>query len=74
MAGITHWNHRMAISPDPAGSGGTLYRDRLEFSAGALSAVAWYPTWVFWQWRGLRLRQLAPTWAYDIGVDAEIVH
>lgn len=72
MAGITAWNHRMAISPDPAGTGRTLYRDRLEFSAGALTALAWYPTWLFWQWRGLRLQQLAPTWAYDIGVDAEL--
>ena len=25
----------------------------------------WYPTWAFWQWRGMRLRQLAPGWAYD---------
>jgi hypothetical protein len=21
--------------------------------------------WVFWQWRGARLRQLAPSWAFD---------
>ena len=32
---------------------------------GALDLVAWYPTWAFWQWRGLRLRQLAPTWSFD---------
>lgn len=71
MAALTSWNHRMAISPDPSGSGRTLYRDRLEFSAGPLGAAAWYPTWLFWQWRGLRLKQLAPTWRFDVGVDAD---
>ena len=71
MALLTHWQHRMAVSPDPAGTGRTLYRDRLEFGAGALTAAAWYPLWAFWQWRGVRLRQLAPTWRYDLGVDAE---
>jgi hypothetical protein len=33
--------------------------------AGILTPVAWYTMWAFWQWRGMRLRQLAPTWAYD---------
>ncbi len=32
---------------------------------GAIDLMAWYPTWAFWQWRGMRLRQLAPGWAYD---------
>jgi hypothetical protein len=45
--------------------GRTLYRDQLLAHAGALDLVAWYPTWAFWQWRGMRLRQLAPGWSYD---------
>ncbi|MGI9821868.1 hypothetical protein [Agromyces sp. Marseille-Q5079] len=57
------WDHRMAVSALPGGR--TLYRDRLIAHAGALDAVAWYPTWAFWQWRGRRLRTLAPTWSFD---------
>ncbi|GAA1844546.1 hypothetical protein [Agromyces salentinus] len=57
------WDHRMAVSALPGGR--TLYRDRLIAHAGALDLVAWYPTWAFWQWRGLRLRALAPTWSFD---------
>lgn len=63
-------DHRMAVSADPAGPDSegrlrTLYRDQLIVEAGALTPFAWYSLWAFWQWRGLRLRQLAPTWAYD---------
>lgn len=60
--GLREWDHRMAVSP--AAGGGTLYRDRLRFS-GPLAAPSWYPIWLFWQWRALRLRQLAPTWSFD---------
>ncbi len=67
MAALTSWHHRMAVSAAPDGR--TLYRDRLEFGAGGLGIAAWYPTWAFWQWRGIRLRQLAPGWRHDIGVD-----
>ncbi|PPL20097.1 hypothetical protein [Microterricola pindariensis] len=59
--GLHEWDHRMAVSPTP---GGTLYRDRLRFR-GRLAGASWYPIWLFWQWRGLRLRQLAPTWSFD---------
>lgn len=70
LAAIPHLDHRMAIAPDPAGPDSegrvrTLYRDQLIVRAGALTPIAWYTLWAFWQWRGLRLRQLAPTWAYD---------
>ena len=61
----TTWDHQMAISPDPAGTGKTLYRDRLIIGAGVLTPAAWYGMWALWQWRGARLRQLAPTWAFD---------
>ena len=74
LAAVPHLDHRMAIAPDPAGpdSDGrirTLYRDRLIVRAGLLTPVAWYALWAFWQWRGVRLRQLAPSWAYDPGKD-----
>lgn len=64
---ITEWDHRMAIAADPAGTGKTLYRDQLKYKAGPLSAALWPSLWAFWQWRGLRLQQLAPTWSSDIG-------
>ena len=67
---IPHLDHRMAVAPDPAGPGAdgrlrTLYRDRLVVRAGVLTPLAWYGLWAFWQWRGVRLRRLAPSWAYD---------
>ncbi|WP_020076908.1 hypothetical protein [Cryocola sp. 340MFSha3.1] len=70
LSAIPRLDHRMAIAPDPAGPDEngrlrTLYRDQLIVRAGALTPVAWYALWLFWQWRGVRLRQLAPTWAYD---------
>ena len=66
----TLWDHRMAIAPDPRGPGTdgrprTLYRDRLLVSAGLLTPALWYATWAFWQWRGARMRALAPGWAFD---------
>ncbi|WP_395245775.1 hypothetical protein ACGGZK_08200 [Agromyces sp. MMS24-K17] len=65
LAAFHTWDHRMAISPLPDGR--TLYRDRLLASTGspARDAALWYPTWAFWQWRGARLRALAPGWAFD---------
>lgn len=63
LALFDRWDHRMAVSELPDGR--TLYRDQLLAHAGALDLVAWYPTWAFWQWRGMRLKQLAPTWSFD---------
>ncbi|WP_235511140.1 hypothetical protein [Agromyces sp. Root81] len=63
FAAFGNWDHRMAVSALPDGR--TLYRDQLLASAGAADMLVWYPTWVFWQWRGMRLRQLAPTWRFD---------
>ncbi|GAA2241493.1 hypothetical protein N1031_12120 [Herbiconiux moechotypicola] len=65
VSGIKLWDHKMAVAPDPAGTGKTLYRDQLVIGAGLLTPFAWYGLWAFWQWRGRRLQQLAPTWAYD---------
>ena len=63
LALFDRWDHRMAVSALPDGR--TLYRDQLLAHAGPLDVVAWYPTWAFWQWRGMRLRRLAPTWSFD---------
>ena len=63
LALFDRWDHRMAVSELPDGR--TLYRDQLLAHAGALDLVAWFPTWAFWQWRGMRLKQLAPTWSFD---------
>ena len=65
VAALKMWDHKMAVAPDPAGTGRTLYRDKLEVHAGLLTPAAWYGLWAFWQWRGHRLQQLAPTWAFD---------
>ncbi|NQX36091.1 hypothetical protein [Herbiconiux sp. VKM Ac-2851] len=68
---IKLWDHQMAIAPDPAGTGKTLYRDQLKIGAGVLTPFAWYSLWAFWQWRGRKLQQLAPTWAYDLPKPAD---
>lgn len=70
LSAMPRLDHRMAVAPDPAGPGPdgrvrTLYRDRLIVRAGVVTPLAWYALWAFWQWRGVRLRRLAPTWAYD---------
>jgi len=78
LSAIPRLDHRMAIAPDPAGPDEngrvrTLYRDQLVVRAGVLTPVAWSVLWAFWQWRGVRLRRLAPTWAYDPETDPERV-
>lgn len=70
FGGVSLWDHRLAVAPDPAGPDAdgrvrTLYRDRLIVSAGLATPALWYGLWAFWQWRGARLRSLAPGWAYD---------
>lgn len=55
---VTRWRHRMAVAPGPT-AGTTLFRDRLEFSAGPLTPLLWLAFWAFWAWRGLRLTRLS---------------
>lgn len=54
------WDHRMALSP--LDDGRTLFRDQLRVKAGWLTPLVWPTMWVFWQWRGARLRRLARDW------------
>ena len=58
---ITKWDHRMAVSTHLDDPAATLYRDRLVFDAGAATLALWPSLWALWQWRGLRLTQLAPS-------------
>ena len=60
LATLTRWQHQLAVSALPDGR--TLYRDQLRFSAGAATLLVWPMLWAFWQWRGYRMRRLAPTW------------
>lgn len=53
---VTGWRHRMAVSPLPGGR--TLYRDRLDVSAGILTPVAWITLWVLWQVRAIGIRRV----------------
>ncbi|PFG30521.1 hypothetical protein [Paramicrobacterium agarici] len=64
LSALRGWNHRMAVSPAPGEPGRTLLRDRLSFH-GPAAAAYWYPLWAIWQWRGSRLRDMAPSWAFD---------
>ena len=60
LALLTRWQHQLAVSALPDGR--TLYRDQLKFSAGAATLLVWPMLWAFWQWRGIRMRKLAPSW------------
>lgn len=53
---LTGWRHRMAVSPLPDGR--TLYRDRLDISAGWLTPVVWLGTWALWQYRAIGIRRV----------------
>lgn len=64
LASLDVWDHQMAVSPAPGDPSRTLWRDRLVIG-GPTAAALWPVLWGVWQWRGLRLRQLAPTWAHD---------
>lgn len=55
LAVVTSWRHRMAVSALPDGT--TLYRDRLDVSAGLLTPLVWLALWGTWQLRATRLRR-----------------
>ncbi|MET0297381.1 MAG: hypothetical protein ABW024_08270 [Microbacterium sp.] len=64
LASLDVWDHQMAISPVAGRPDRTLWRDRLVI--GGPTAVALWPLlWSTWQWRGARIRAMAPTWAHD---------
>jgi hypothetical protein len=53
---VTQWRHRMAVAPLPDGR--TLYRDRLDFSAGVLTPIVWIGIWFLWQVRQRGIRRV----------------
>lgn len=64
LATLDVWDHQMAVSPAPGDLAKTLWRDRLVIG-GRAAPAPWPVLWATWQWRGARLRALAPTWAHD---------
>lgn len=64
LATLDVWDHQMAISAAPGDPTRTLWRDRLVIG-GATAPLLWPVLWSGWQWRGARIRALAPTWAHD---------
>jgi hypothetical protein len=70
LASLDVWDHQMAVSEAPGAPGKTLWRDRLVFG-GPTAALLWPVLWSTWQWRGARIRALAPTWAHDPERDVE---
>lgn len=64
LAALDVWDHQMAVSPAPGDPARTLWRDRLVIG-GAAAPALWPVLWATWQWRGARIRALAPSWAHD---------
>ncbi|MFT4136862.1 hypothetical protein [Microbacterium sp.] len=64
LAALDVWDHQMAVSAAPGDPARTLWRDRLVIG-GAAAPLLWPVLWSTWQWRGARIRALAPTWAHD---------
>lgn len=64
LASLDVWDHQMAVSAAPGEPGKTLWRDRLVIG-GPMAPLLWPTLWSAWQWRGARIRALAPTWAHD---------
>lgn len=68
LAALDVWDHQMAVSPVPGRPDQALWRDRLVIG-GAAAPALWPMLWTVWQWRGARIRALAPTWAHDPASD-----
>lgn len=64
LATLDVWDHQMAVSPAPGDPAKTLWRDRLTIG-GRTAPALWPVLWATWQWREMRIRQLAPTWAHE---------
>lgn len=64
LAALDVWDHQIAVSPAAGAPERTLWRERLVIG-GAAAPALWPTLWATWQWRGRRIRALAPTWAHD---------
>lgn len=65
LASLDVWDHQLAVSPAPGDPSRTLWRERLTIG-GHAAALFWPGLWATWQWRALRIRALAHTWAHDV--------
>lgn len=65
LASLDVWDHQMAVSSVAGHPNRTLWRDRLTIG-GASAPLLWPTLWALWQWRQLRITQLAPSWAFDL--------
>ncbi len=70
LASLDVWDHQMAVSAVAGHPHRTLWRDRLTIG-GATAPLLWPALWATWQWRQLRITQLAPSWAFDLPADSE---
>ena len=70
LAALDVWDHQMAVSPAPGDPAKTLWRDRLVIG-GAAAPALWPLLWSTWQWRGARIKALAPTWAHDPELESD---
>lgn len=68
LATLRVWDHQMAMSEAPGQPDRTLWRDRLTV-AGPTAPLLWPTLWAIWQWRELRIKQMASTWAFDPEAD-----
>ena len=64
LAALDVWDHQLAVAPAPDDPSRTLWRERLTI-AGRVAPLLWPGLWAAWQWRALRIRALAPSWAHD---------
>jgi hypothetical protein len=65
LASLDVWDHQLAVSPAPGDPSRTLWRERLTIG-GRAAPLLWPGLWATWQWRAVRIRALAPTWAHDL--------
>ena len=63
LATVTRFRHRMHLSP--SGHGPTVLTDELEFEAGILTPLMGLSFRLFWWWRHLKMKKLAPSWQSD---------
>ena len=64
LAALDVWDHQLAVAPAPGDPSRTLWRERLTIG-GRVAPLLWPGLWAAWQWRALRIRALAPSWAHD---------
>lgn len=64
LAVLDVWDHQLAVTPAPGDPARTLWRERLVIG-GAAATAFWPVLWTMWQWRGARLRRMAPSWAHE---------